>query len=73
MWKKRLYQVSFFKTLQNYDKKLYKGLNINEIKKKPEKFKIGKKCISIKYEDIVEYYSDLIIILLINIYPSQPI
>jgi hypothetical protein len=39
-----------FQTVQNYDKKTYKGLNINEIKKEAEKFKIGKNGIPIKYE-----------------------
>jgi diphthamide biosynthesis enzyme Dph1/Dph2-like protein len=49
-----LASIFSFQTLQNYDKKTYKGLNINEIKKEAEKFKIGKKGIPIKYEDIVE-------------------
>lgn len=49
-----LANIFSIKTLENYDKRLYKGLNVNEIKGEVQKFKLGKSGIPLKYEDLKE-------------------
>jgi diphthamide biosynthesis enzyme Dph1/Dph2-like protein len=49
---RQLAKIFSVKTIQNYEKRVYKGLNLQEIKGTVEKFKIGKTGIPLKYEDI---------------------
>jgi diphthamide biosynthesis protein 2 len=50
----QLANIFSVKTIQNYEKRVYKGLDVHEIKGQVEKFKIGKTGIPLKYEDIKE-------------------